>query len=125
MILMSLLVSSANLYFYCYYGNRSTNDYAKMAQLLFESNWNEQPVELQKFFKMMISNAQRPLFYHGFRMVHLNLETYLKVSWCHRRMRINKVDNFLSLAASSIGYQLLLDVQNFYNRVKLNEEFCL
>lgn len=86
MILMSLLVSSANLYFYCYYGNRSTNDFAQMAQLLFESNWNEQSVEIQKFFKMMISNAQRPLFYHGFHIVHLNLETYLKVSFCRRKI---------------------------------------
>lgn len=79
MVLMSLLVSGANLYLYCYYGNRSTNDFAQMAQLLYESNWNQHPVELQKFFKMMIANAQRPLFYHGFHLVQLNLETFLKV----------------------------------------------
>lgn len=69
------------MYFYCYYGNRSTNDYEHIAHSLFESNWNERPVELQKFFKMMIANAQRPMFYHGFRIVRLNLETYLKVSY--------------------------------------------
>lgn len=79
MVLMSLLVSSANLYLYCYYGNRSTNDYAKMANYLYTSNWYQLPIELQKYFKMMIANAQRPLFYHGFRIVQLNLETYLKV----------------------------------------------
>lgn len=79
MVLMSLLVSSANLYLYCYYGNRSTTDYAKMAHYLYESNWYTYPAELQKYFKMMIENAQLPLFYHGFRIVQLNLETYLKV----------------------------------------------
>lgn len=80
MVLMALLVSGANLFFYCYYGNRSTNDYAQMSHILYESNWNELPVELQKFVKMMIANAQRPLFYHGFHLVILNLETYLKVN---------------------------------------------
>lgn len=80
MVLMALLVSGANLYFYCYYGNRSTDDYAQMANILFESNWNELPVEYQKFVKMMIANAQRPFFYHGLHIFHLNLETYLKVN---------------------------------------------
>ena len=73
------MVSGANLYFYCYYGNRASNDYSQMAHILFESNWNEQSVEVQKFIKMMIANAQRPLFYHGLRIVHLDLQTYLKM----------------------------------------------
>lgn len=76
---MSLLVSGANLYFYCFYGDRSFDAYAQIANYLFESNWNEQPVDLQKYFKMMIANAQRPVFYHGFRIVRLSLEVYLKV----------------------------------------------
>lgn len=79
MVLMALLVSGANLYFYCHFGNRTTSDYSQMTHILFESNWIEQPVELQRFIKMMIANAQRPLFYHGSRIVNLNLETYLKV----------------------------------------------
>lgn len=76
---MSLLVSSANLFLYCYYGKRSTNDYAEMAHTLYASNWYQHSAGLQRFFKMMIANAQIPLFYHGFRIVQLNLETYLKV----------------------------------------------
>lgn len=76
---MSLLVSGANLYCYCHWGNRTTSDYTKITRILFEWNWNEQPVELQKFIKIMIGNAQRPHFYHGSRLFHLNLETYLKV----------------------------------------------
>lgn len=80
MVLMSLIVSGANLFLYCYYGNRSTNDYAQMAHSLYHSSWYKHSAAMQRFFKMMIANAQRPLFYHGFRMVELNLETYLKVS---------------------------------------------
>lgn len=79
MVLMSLLVSGANLFLYCFYGNRSTNDYGQMALDLYESNWYTHPVGLQKFFKMIIANAQRPLYYDGFQIVQLNLETYLKV----------------------------------------------
>lgn len=80
MVLMSLLVSGANLFCYCFYGKRSSNDFGQMVHFLYESNWNEQPVKLQKFYKMMIANAQRPIFYHGMHIVHLNLETFLKVS---------------------------------------------
>lgn len=51
-----------------------------MADCLYEANWQELPPELQKNFILMIQNAQRPCFYHGFGMAILNLETFTKVS---------------------------------------------
>lgn len=112
---MSLLVSGANLFLYCYYGNRSTIDYAQMAHSLYESNWYQHSVGLQRFFKMMIANAQRPLFYHGFRIVQLNLETYLKVTNHYNRIIFANVTGSHSNAFRLLLlFQLLKTVISYY-----------
>lgn len=69
-----------NIFVYCYYGLMATESYEDMAQCLFESNWRKLSVELQKYIILMIQNTQRSLYYHGFEIFILNLETYLKVS---------------------------------------------
>lgn len=76
-------MSCLNLFLYCHFGKRTTDAYAGLADNLFESNWIELPVEIQKYFTLMISNAQLPLAYNGFYLVFLNLETFLKVIFTH------------------------------------------
>lgn len=61
----------------------ATESFEKMADSLFESNWGDLPVDLQKFYILMIGNAQKPMFYHGFKVAVLNLETFMKVSALH------------------------------------------
>lgn len=112
MVLMSFLVSSGNLYLYCFYGNRSTRDYAEMAHYLYASNWYKHPVELQKFFKMMIANAQIHLFYDGSGIVQLNLETYLKVKQ-YLNMRMGSISKDLKIIVYII-FQLLKSVISYY-----------
>lgn len=79
-ILAATTVSSSNLFIYCYFGKLATESYQNMADCLYESNWWELPVELQKYFLLMNVNMQRLLFYHGFEVAVLNLETFSKVS---------------------------------------------
>lgn len=50
-----------------------------IATLLFQANWQALPLKLQKYFVVMITNAQTPLYYHGFGVAVLNLETFTKV----------------------------------------------
>lgn len=50
-----------------------------MSDLLFESEWHRIPVNLQKYVILMIADMQRPVFYHGFRIAVLDLETFAKV----------------------------------------------
>lgn len=57
----------------------ATDNFEKMADCLYESNWPDLPIHLQKYFILMIENTQRPIFYHGFNMIKLNLETFGKV----------------------------------------------
>lgn len=69
----------ANLFLYCYFGKVATESYQKMCIYLFESNWPDLPADLQRFFIIMIANAQRPLYYHGFGFAMLNLETFTRM----------------------------------------------
>lgn len=84
LIFFGFTVSCLNLFLYCHFGQRTTDEYAAIADNLFESDWFKSPVEIQKYFTMMISNAQRPLTYNGFSLVYLDLETFLKVNRAHQ-----------------------------------------
>lgn len=52
-----------------------------MADCLYDTNWQKLPIRLQKYVVLMIGNAQKPLYYHGFGVALLNLETFNGVSW--------------------------------------------
>lgn len=82
------MVSSSNLFIYCYFGKVATESYQHMADCLYsDSNWWELSVELQKYMLLMNANMQRLLYYHGFEVAVLNLETFSSVS-----KRANKQD---------------------------------
>lgn len=53
-----VFVSGSNLFLYCYFGGRATNDIVSYSNLLFESAWFKLPTEIQKFIVVMIANAQ-------------------------------------------------------------------
>lgn len=79
-LLIVLCIGSSNLFLYCYFGKLATESYAKMSVCLFECNWRSLSVKLQKYIIVMIANAQLPMYYHGFGVAILNLETFTKVS---------------------------------------------
>lgn len=68
------LVGIANLFIYCYLGKLSTESYAKMADCVYNI------IGLQKHYILMIANMQKPLYYHGFGVIYLELETFTRVS---------------------------------------------
>ena len=67
------------MFVYCYFGKIATESYSTMADSTYEINWHDLPVRHQKYVMIMIQNMQRPLYYHGFGVVVLNLETFTKV----------------------------------------------
>lgn len=67
------------LYHYCCNGKLATDSYRAFGDCLFKSKWFILPRNLQKYFIFMISHAQRPLFYHGYGIVNLDLELFLKM----------------------------------------------
>lgn len=73
------MVIAFNLFLYCYFGHLATECYLEMADCLYESQWHNYPLKLQKYLLLTIQNAQQPFYYHGFGMIYLNLNTYCKV----------------------------------------------
>lgn len=77
--MLALLTGLLNLFLYCFFGKFATHSFEKMIRCLYEFSWMNLSTDLQKYVIIMIINAQRPIFYHGFRIVTLNLETFTKV----------------------------------------------
>lgn len=78
-LLIVVSIGGSNLFLYCFFGKVATESYRKMVDSLYEANWQILPIELQKYFILMIGNAQRPLYYSGFGVAVLNLKTFCKV----------------------------------------------
>lgn len=78
-VLIGISMSIFNLFVYCYFGMLASESFENIADCLYEMNWHELPLDLQKYFVIMIGNAQRPLFYHGYGMTTMNLETFCDV----------------------------------------------
>lgn len=109
-ILMGLVVSSANFLVYCYFGKMATDSFAKMSKCLFESNWQNLPIQLQQYFVLMIASAQRPMYYHGANVAIINLETFTKV-------KENR--NFLEF------YSILEKMKSFFFYFSFSKRFSL
>lgn len=75
----AFLYGLAQLYAYCYVGKYSTDNFLAFADCLYESNWMALPSTLRGSFPLMIAHAQRPLYYHGFHMIILDLKLFLTV----------------------------------------------
>lgn len=58
----------------------ATDSYEDMAASLYDFNWHELPVDLQKYWLLILNNAQIPLYYTAADTAILNLETFAKVS---------------------------------------------
>lgn len=80
-VFQSALVCFPNILLYCYFGKLATDSYAAMSKSMYESNWQNLPIGLQKYVVLIISNTQIPVFYDGFGIVILNLQTSTSVSY--------------------------------------------
>lgn len=79
-MIVGILLGFSNLFVYCYFGNLATESFEKIEDFVNEFNWHELPVDLQKYFILIIQNSQKPLFFHGSKVIVLNLETFSRVS---------------------------------------------
>lgn len=64
----------------CYFGKMATDSYENMAASSYDFDWHEFPVDLQKYWLRILSNAQIPLNYRAAGVAVLNLETFTKAS---------------------------------------------
>lgn len=70
-----------NLFIYCFFGKMTTENFANMPDYLyFDMKWHKLSVKLQTYIVLMIQNMHKPIFYHGFDVAVMNLNTFLQVS---------------------------------------------
>lgn len=86
-----VMVSFSNLFVYCFFGVWATDSFKTMPEDLYGLNWYELPVKMQKYLIIMITNMQRPLYYHAFGVTALDLETFSKVlSWLFAFLKLKR-----------------------------------
>ncbi|XP_055305867.1 odorant receptor 82a-like [Sitodiplosis mosellana] len=78
-LLMAATISGLNLFLYCYYGKLATESFLSMGDCLYESNWQDLPIQLQQHLRFMINYMQLPIYYRGWnlKIATLNLETFI------------------------------------------------
>lgn len=79
LLLMSVCVAMSILLIYCFGGKFATDQFQRMFDCLYDLNWPELPFKLQKYIILMFSSMQRPIYYHGFGVVYLDLNTFTQV----------------------------------------------
>lgn len=70
----------SNIFGYYFFGKLATDQFEQLPKYLFESDWPNSPLTLQKYYILMLANAQQPMYFDGFKIVILNLESFSKVS---------------------------------------------
>lgn len=64
-------------YFLCEFGDKATNRFFDLRDSIY-GNWYLYPVDQQKYFILMILNANKPVYIEGF-VIQCTRETYKKV----------------------------------------------
>lgn len=80
MVQFACVLGFLNIFVHCLYGKLATAQFDKLPTYLFESNWQNLPLNLRKYYILMLANTKQPLYFDGFGVLILNLETFTKVS---------------------------------------------
>lgn len=76
----SLIVGCGTVYTFCYFGKLATDSFNNTSHCIYDSKWQHLDNYLKKHLLLMMKISQRQLYYHGFGMLTLNLETFAQVT---------------------------------------------
>lgn len=111
------VITFSTLFLFCFFAKMGTENFLKMGDCLYDSNWHELPVNLQKYLILIIGNMQIPIHYHGFGLAYLNLETFAKVC----KTVITYYMMFKTLTTNWVVWWIATEIVNKNNkRVDLN-----
>lgn len=79
-LFISIVVAIGNVYLLCYFGKLATESFQNMSGCIYNSNWQQLDIDLKKYIILMVRSSRRPLIFHGYGMLILNLETFTQVS---------------------------------------------
>lgn len=79
MTYISCIIGFFKIFLYCLFGRLATDQFDELSNYLFDSDWPNLPVKLQKYYILMLANVQQPHYFDGFGVLVLDLETFRKV----------------------------------------------
>lgn len=80
MILLIVVIENSIMFLLCFFGKIATDSFAEMGDISYGADWQNLSPALQRYFIVIIANAQQPLYYDGFGVAILNLEMFQRVS---------------------------------------------
>lgn len=118
------MVTVSNLFLYCFFGKLATESFEKSAECLYECNWQDLSVKLQKYLVLMIANSQKPLHYHGFGVAILNLQTFCGVGlvFLHKIRIFLVILHLFHFTDAQSNLYVLHDVQNIGKQINWKNE---
>lgn len=79
------LLSIANVmtwpYLCCRYASFTVDRISSLGEDVYDLNWYEYPIELRKYFVMIIARSQTPIEFTGLGLIYCNLNRFGKVSF--------------------------------------------
>lgn len=83
-----LLTGISILLAYCYLGKVASESYIHMSDCIYELKWPKLRVRMQKSVILMIASMHESIFYHGLKIILLDLNTFIRVSFAQLNLRI-------------------------------------
>lgn len=75
--------SNCIIFIYCSVGSLATDQFHRFGDISYEFEWYKLPIDLQKYFTLIIADAQRPRVFTGFNIIDSNLMMFTKVYFEH------------------------------------------
>lgn len=74
-------MSNITVFLFCRLGSLTTIQFHRFGDISYNSEWYKMPIEQRNYIELLIADAQRPLIFHGLKLVDLNLLTFTKVQF--------------------------------------------
>lgn len=89
---MSIIMSTGNIFLYCYVGSSTTDFFHRYADVSFESVWYKFPTKLQQYLRLIIADGHRARIFTGLGIIDLNLILFTRVMISMRESHASHVE---------------------------------
>lgn len=76
---MTLLCVGVWPYLFCYFANFALDRMANIRHSVYNLNWLDFPIDLQKYCIVIIAQSQRNVWFHGLKLIACSLPNFGKV----------------------------------------------
>lgn len=94
-------------YFYCHFATMASDRMSNIGNVVYDSNWYEFPLELQKNCILIMVQAQQNVYITGFELIRCTLLSYQRVLYEIGAVIQQTVQSFFSFYRSVVDDQII------------------